>query len=430
VPQTGIRFTFMAVLTTLSSLPAKRVTAAAVALLVFTSAVAYLYLLGGSVRHTYRTFPFSLVPDVACESIDSSGNNHKDATATERHVIPNIVHYVWLLKKPAEFRMCFRVFVSIYSAHLFWKPEHIYIHTDASRDVFRDAKVAGDFWTKRVLSLPGIIPHFIQAPNVTERGVEIVHMEHKADFLRMAVLRDFGGVYLDTDAVPLRDIAPLRNSGFANVLGGAVALSMKHSGYINNGVMMTVPQSTLLYVFLHFVIPHPKNRRPKLTSTRKIFYHAAHEFFDGVWETASILLLTDIANRLLPLPSEVLILHPQAFAPMSWELADQKRLFTPSLTSAQVDHELSRASGGPSNSTCRDALAWLRQREEPRTDARELLDFSSSYVLHAFDDLIRGSDDVIDVKYVLARQSAYARAVYPAVWHAVQAGIIPQAELQ
>jgi hypothetical protein len=40
---------------------------------------------------------------------------------------------------------------------------------------------------------------------------------------------------------------------------------------------------------------------------------------------------------------------------------------------------------------------------------------------------IRGWDHVIDVKYVLARQSNYARAVYPAIRHAIEAGLIPEA---
>lgn len=234
---------------TLSSVPARRVTAAAVAFLVFASALAYLYV-SGSPRIAYPIFPFSSVSDIACEHVDGSVNvsGHNDATALtqEKHVIPNTVHYVWLLKNATEFRMPFKVFVSVYSAHLFWKPDKIYIHTDAKPEILRDAQVSGDVWTKRILSLPGITPNLIQAPNVTEKGIQVVHMEHKADFLRMAVLRDFGGVYLDTDAVPLRDIAPLRNSGFANVLGGATALSLKHAGYINNGVMMAVQQSTLM----------------------------------------------------------------------------------------------------------------------------------------------------------------------------------------
>ena len=55
-------------------------------------------------------------------------------------------------------------------------------------------------------------------------------------------------------------------------------------------------------------------------------------------------------------------------------------------------------------------------------------DYSSTYALHAF----RSTDhsvpinnfDGITMEYVLARQSNFARAVYPAIRHAIEAGIV------
>lgn len=121
-----------------------------------------------------------------------------------------------------------------------------------------------------------------------------------------------------------------------------------------------------------------------------------------------------------------MILQPQAFAPTSWEFEDQKRLFLPALTSPGPGEE---RSPDPTQPTCRDVLEQLR-RQDDRTDTWEL-DFSSTYVIHAFDDYVEkisGWDHDVSVKYVLERRSNYARAVFPAVWHAVQAGIIPQDE--
>jgi hypothetical protein len=148
-------------------------------------------------------------------------------------------------------------------------------------------------------------------------------------------------------------------------------------------------------------------------------------------------LLTDLANRMLPVPGEVLVLEPRAFAPVSWEMEDQTRLFKPSSTFV-AEPDLGPmpdiSAGAGALSTCQDALSYLRQREmaaQQSGDPKEV-DFSGSYVLHAFDDSIRkiwGWDHVIDLKYVMARRSTYARAVYPAVRHAVQAGIIPGTEL-
>jgi hypothetical protein len=130
----------------------------------------------------------------------------------------------------------------------------------------------------------------------------------------------------------------------------------------------------------------------------------------------------------------VLILQPQAFSPTSWEKEDQIRLFKEALDPITADigpAEQDEQQG--SLGTCRDALAWLKQRERNRgPDQPWELDFSSTYVLHAFDKAlpsILGHDRQIDVQYVLARRSNYARAVFPAVWRAMQEGYIPHEDL-
>ncbi len=341
------------------------------------------------------TFIFNAIENLECN----------DSNTTHATEIPNIVHYVWLLRDPRVFRLEFKVFVSVYSSHLYLKPDTIYIHTDSSPEVYKEAKQSGDAWTRRILGLPNVVYNQVNPLSSTNKGIAIKHLEHKADFLRIEALQRFGGLYLDTDAVPLRDITPLRQSGFANILGQNAALKMKHTGYINNGVMMSIPNSNFM----------------------DIWHQASHEFFDGRWETASIALLTDLGNRLAAIPHEVLILQPNAFAPMSWELGDQKRLFTP--------HSDVRAAGGrlhignrdpKEEDSCRDKIRWLQEEERPGKADWEV-EFTSTYVLHAFDDHIKkiwGWDHQINLEYVLARQSNYAREVYPAIRHAIAAGII------
>lgn len=218
-----------------------RAAAASLTFAIITLIVTYFYLTGPA-RVARPVFPLGLVPSSACDD----GGDRLDDTAERGVAIPNIVHYVWLLNDPEELRLNFKAFISIYSAHILWQPERIYIHTDATPEVYNKAQLSGTPWTRRILAIPGITPNYIDAPRSTTKGVEIKHVEHRADFLRITALRDLGGVYLDMDAVPLRDITDLRNSGFANVLGGATALSTKHSGYINNGVMMSQPHSTLM----------------------------------------------------------------------------------------------------------------------------------------------------------------------------------------
>ena len=373
-------------------------------------------------RPTLRTFPAGPLAN-ACDGV---GALSADSTSNSSGDIPNLVHYVWLVADPAVFSLPFAAFVSAYSSHVFLGPDRIYIHTDVSPAVWDRAKAFGDAWTRRVLNLPGVVPNFVDTPRVTSVGAEIDTFGAKSDFLRADALRTFGGVYLDTDAIPLRDLGPLRRAGFANVVGGAVALAPKFTGFVNTGVWLSRPHSSLA----------------------EIFYQAMHAFYNGVW-AISVDILTDLAYRLHAVPGEMLIVHPRAFAPASWEKEDQVRLFqphhagTPSLTPSLTVAALARgmpdddgAAGQPVElkTTCADALRWLGQRERDRdaghTESWEM-DFSATYVLHAFDGEIadiRGWDGQITLKYVLARQSNYARAVYPAVWHAVTAGVIPREE--
>jgi hypothetical protein len=196
------------------------------------------YLIWGA-RFSYRTFPFVSIADAACD--DST--NHPRAGDPP---IPNLVHYVWILKDAAELRLGFKFFISIYSAYLFWRPERIYIHTDAAPEVIQRARASGTPWTRRILAIPGVELNNVEVPTATQKGVEIRWVEHKADFLRLAALREYGGVYLDTDAIPLRDIADLRNSGFRNVIGQQLGLAMWARDYLNNGVMMAVPNSNFM----------------------------------------------------------------------------------------------------------------------------------------------------------------------------------------
>ncbi|KAL2148959.1 hypothetical protein VTH82DRAFT_1645 [Thermothelomyces myriococcoides] len=366
---------------------------------------------------TLKTYPSAPLTG-ACDGVLPPKSDDAD------NEIPNLVHYVWLLADPAVLSFDFKVFVSVYSAHLYFRPDRIYFHTDASPDLWERAKESGNLWTKRVLNIPGVTPKFVENPRLTTGGVDIDTFGAKSDFLRADALRQHGGIYLDVDAVPLRDVAPLRRAGFANVVGGAVALRTKYTGFVNTGVWLSRPHSSL----------------------SEIFFRAMDAFYNGVW-AVSVDILTDLAFRLHALPGEVLIVHPRAFAPTSWELEDQDRLFRPHPPSSSVLVAASDHDGGSAGvllpdkvkeelgNTCPDALAWLAKREKHGTQEEEgwEMDFSSTYVLHAFDDYakqIRGWDGKITLKYVLARQSNYARAVYPAIRHAIDAGIISKEETQ
>lgn len=320
-------------------------------------------------------------------------------TPSERSndIIPNIVHYVLLLNGREDFSIDFKVFISIYSAHLYFQPDTIYIHTDASPEQWEKAKKSGTEATRWMFKIPHITHHWIKPTQHTLKCLEISRIEHVADFARTELLHQYGGIYMDSDVYPLHDVRPLRESGFSNIVG------IEDPGKINNGFMISRPRSALLSVFMS----------------------EQHRVFDSGWLTHSVELLSKVAYRLQAVPGEVIILGVQAFAPSSWRLDSVEALFNPhNETKASVPHE-SKDELPKVPSSFIDALDYWNNRDSQEGKETWEVDYSSSYVIHAF----KGITDpywpkMIDLDYVLQRRSNLARAVYPAIKHAIDTGII------
>ncbi|OBT45259.1 hypothetical protein VE00_03621 [Pseudogymnoascus sp. WSF 3629] len=321
------------------------------------------------------------------------------AAAAPVNPIPNRVHFVHIMPDgpDSDIKFKFKHFVAIYSASFYFGPDLIYIHTDASYASIERAQSgpidkAPSKWAHKILNLPAVVVRRVNAPDVaTGTGVAISLLEHKSDFVRAQAVYEHGGIYLDWDAHALRDVKPLREAGFANVVG------RQKGGQVNSGVWMSRPRTLLM----------------------KLWVEQQHEVYSGAWTTHSndllttlsekngdSSLLTMIAERLMPENKEVLILERVAFAPMGWQLSEASRLFMPHLD---------------------DDIGQM-ERDAKKPDWE--IDYSTSYILHAFkpdkSEHIENfdRDNGISVKYVLARQSNFALAVYPAVKHAIDDGVI------
>jgi hypothetical protein len=311
-------------------------------------------------------------------------------------IIPNIVHYVWLLNGRETFSVNFKVFISVYSAHLYFQPDIIYIHTDASPEQWEKAKSSGNEATRWMLSIPNLSHHWVKPPKYTLTCREITRIEHVSDFVRTQQLHHYGGMYLDTDILALRDVRKLRESGFSNIVG------IEDPDKVNNGFMMSKPGSAMLSVFMS----------------------EQHRVFDNQWLTHSVELLSKVAFRLQAVPGEVLILGIKAFAPSSWRLDAVEALFNPhNETEASIPSDKKDAL--PKIPTgFKDAVDYWSHREW-KEKAEWEIDYSASYVIHAFEGIVDTYwTEKVDLEYVVARQSNYARAVYPAIKHAIDVGII------
>ncbi|KAK9350126.1 hypothetical protein V1523DRAFT_420769 [Lipomyces doorenjongii] len=319
----------------------------------------------------------------------------------QRSTIPNIVHYVHLMSDP-QGRIQFELkhFISIYSASLYFDPDVIYIHTDAPDAEVERAKSsdeASNKWSRLIFNLPKVVVNNETAPDYADNGEKIRNLENKSDFVRAKVVYELGGIYLDWDVHPLRDFKPLREAGFANVVG------LQIDDLVNSGCYMAIKGSEMMRVWLKY----------------------EHIVYDGGWLTHAVILLTDLSRSLVKIPYEVLILDRYALAPSSWWRDDAQALFgshsqsqAPNLGAADPDRL--------PLTTANTEEVWEAARASSRQEWEK--DYSNSYAIHAFKNIDwehpLDNFDKITLHYVLSRQSNFARAVYPAVQHAVEAGVI------
>jgi len=137
-------------------------------------------------------------------------------------MIPKIIHFVFVGGRPFSFLH----FLAIYTA---WKvnlPDTIYLHHTEEPD--------GEWWrmARPLVTLHRVLP-------VTEIfGNPVNYPAHKADVIRLQMLRRYGGIYLDLDVVCINPFDPLLGKGFVmgiepgTGLCNAVILAQKDAPFL------------------------------------------------------------------------------------------------------------------------------------------------------------------------------------------------------
>ncbi|KAM3432716.1 hypothetical protein NHJ13734_006752 [Beauveria thailandica] len=312
--------------------------------------------------------------------------------------IPNTAHYVYILANVSgDFSFAFSEVLSIYATSRYWRPDAIYLHTNAPAEALERARSgAAGKWTQLLFQVPNLRIAAATVPTHARNGKEIRLMEHKSDFVRVQAIREHGGVYLDFDVHPLRDVRALRESGFHAVAG------RQKGAEINSGVFMSKPHSRMI----------------------ELWSEGADEAFTGEWTAHSNGVLTVVCERLVAETPEVLIMERNAFAPGSWTSDDTVRLLeahddeTSSLAMLSPDGHL------PEYDDEEPMTRWSAPKRRPGWAQ----DWSRTYMLHAFhhnqDDFQIPGFDRITPRYILERRSNMARAVYPVARELFEQGLI------
>lgn len=108
----------------------------------------------------------------------------------EENVVPNIVHFIYLSSnETSELNLNFRDFIAVYSAYFHLNPEIIFIHTNLPPpELIKLSK-----WAQILMdNVPCIQFHQVHPPSSTKFGERIKFLANQSDFVRVAVLYEFG----------------------------------------------------------------------------------------------------------------------------------------------------------------------------------------------------------------------------------------------
>ena len=137
-----------------------------------------------------------------------------------------------LASKPLDLQK----YLALRSANFHNPDYHIRLHANYSP--------SGVFWE--------ICRDFVELVHIKDRTIEelkhVKRIEHKADFLRLKILMESGGIYLDTDVVTLKNFDPLRNGRV--VMGIQQRSASSVIGGLCNAVIITPPSADFIDLWI------------------------------------------------------------------------------------------------------------------------------------------------------------------------------------
>jgi uncharacterized protein (DUF1919 family) len=227
---------------------------------------------------------------------ETTPNDTNAVTWDKFATIPNINHFVFSLREQTEdFLFCY--YLAVYSAYKVNNPEKVFFYYHYT--------ITGKWWQQLLIDIPCLVLEKISIP--THIGKKpILKTAHLADKVRMDILWERGGVYMDIDTISVK---PYHNLLFHEVvLGTQLSLrstktvddntghvsysSAPHIGGICNAVMFARPKTPFF----------------------KLWMDAYEDAFDPTkWEEASILLPYALALKnpsLLTLVDHTLFFSP------------------------------------------------------------------------------------------------------------------------
>lgn len=223
-------------------------------------------------------------------------------------MVPNILHYIHLSNGGREWKL--HHYLSVKSAYIRSGVDKIFIWVDN--------EPSGEWWEK---TKPLVETNQITPPTEIF-GIPITQQAHKSDVLRLQILLEHGGIYVDTDTIFVKSYESLLNNKF--VLGQQGLNGVEG---LCPAVMLSEPNSTFGQHWLAGFKDSFKGGPPG----------------SNTWCTHSVIYPGWLSKRI---PDEITILNHEAFF---WPLYHQNHIeamFVQNLTFPNAySHHLWESSG-------------------------------------------------------------------------------------
>jgi hypothetical protein len=209
--------------------------------------------------------------------------------------VPNAVHFAYtspLDGTGIEFSLLH--YCAVAAALRYGHADEVLIHATTTPD---------NYWWRRAEKLARIVHTTVPEKRYNS---EFRHPAHQADAIRLNVLEERGGAFLDLDVLTLRPFEPLLKSP-------GVVVGMEDQIAICPAVILAAPQAPFLGRWIAGYDPR--------TSEWSGFRSAGQDEYWGELSTRYPLYLAGKH------PDEVEVLHPSAFYPVHWRSKETERLY-------------------------------------------------------------------------------------------------------
>lgn len=146
-------------------------------------------------------------------------------------IIPNIIHFVIGIEKN-DYPFLFISYLSILSSYLINKPNKIciwYNHLPYGK------------WWKKTLKIKKIELKKIKLPQKFNNK-KILDINHKRDFLKINILYNYGGIYLDLNTISLRS--------YRNILTDSTVMIRKNENEVSSSFIGTPSKSNFFKLWI------------------------------------------------------------------------------------------------------------------------------------------------------------------------------------